>query len=228
MKKSVLVLSAALVASLGAGALYAASPASPPPAQAPAPMGDGSVTWDAFKAQADAVWARMDVNKDGRIDQADRDARMGQRFDAIDTNHDGMISRAEFLAQHRGPKGGRDQMAGPDGSTPPPAVDRGAGMDHMRMGHGGMGRGGKAMSLIWPVLRQAKRDNGGVLTRAAYDAAVKSAFDKADGNHDGKLTREEIRAASGQAGRPWGRQGMRHRDGERMGGAPVLQDSDGN
>jgi len=74
----------------------------------------------------------------------------------------------------------------------------------------------------------APGDGSGVLTRAAYDAAVKSAFDKADGNHDGKLTREEIRAASGQAGRPWGRQGMRHRDGERMGGAPVLQDSDGN
>jgi hypothetical protein len=61
---------------------------------------------------------------------------------------------------------------------------------------------------LGPVLHEALRDKDGAVTRAAYDAAVKAQFDKADTNHDGKLTREELRAAFGHGGHRWGPRGM--------------------
>jgi hypothetical protein len=158
-------------------------------------MGDGTITW-ARAAQADALWQRMDVNKDGRIDQADRDARLGQRFDAIDTNHDGMISRDEFVAHHRAMKPGtmhhgmppmadRDREALP----PPPPGEGGPRPDGPRP-HDHRGPPPMGLAGLGPVLHEALRDKDGAVTRAAYDAAVKAQFDKADTNHDGKLTRE--------------------------------------
>ncbi len=228
MKKSVLGLGGAFVALAGAGALYAAAasaPAEADPAAVPGrPMGDGGITWAQAQAQADALWQKMDVNKDGKIDQADRDARLAQRFDAIDTNHDGVISRAEFMAQHRLMKPGMPPMAGRDGDMPPPPPPPG-GMAPDGGHHGWHGMGmGMRIGGFGAVLHAALRDKDGAVTRAAYDAAVKSQFDRADTNHDGKLTREEIRAAFGREGHRWGGKGghggPRWRDGERMDGPP--------
>ncbi|KAJ8135407.1 hypothetical protein OY671_011380, partial [Metschnikowia pulcherrima] len=69
MKKIVSGISAAAFAS-GAGALYAAAPEGPA----------GDVTWAEAKAKADEMWAKLDVNKDGKLDQADRDAKVMQKF----------------------------------------------------------------------------------------------------------------------------------------------------
>ena len=79
---------------------------------------DGRVS----KAEADAEpkfaqrFAQMDANKDGYIDQADREAMARQQrdqwFDAADSNKDGSLSRAEFdAAQTR-------RMAGEHGRGP--------------------------------------------------------------------------------------------------------------
>ncbi|WP_179505597.1 MULTISPECIES: EF-hand domain-containing protein [unclassified Sphingomonas] len=224
MKKLVLGLSAAVVAVAGAGVLCAAAPAGPaadPARFAGGPNGDGTITWADAKAQADALWQRMDVNKDGKIDQADRDARLIERFDAIDANHDGVISRDEFLAHHRAMKPGHGPHAGPDGAMPPPPPP-GSDGPGSRDGRPGMPPRPAGMGLLGPVLHDALRDKDGAVTRAAYDAAVKSQFDKADTNHDGKLTRDEIRAAFGRNGGPHGahKGGPRGRDGERMDGPP--------
>lgn len=196
--------------------------------------GDGAVTWAEAKAHADALWARLDVNQDGKIDQADRDARELKRFDAIDTNHDGSISREEFLAHVRTMKPGMgqpgmgqpgmDRDRGPeadkDGPPPPPPGDGAdmpppppGGMEH-GMHHGmGRGMGGRPEHGFLPMFADGL-DKDGTITRAQYDAAVKSRFDKADTNHDGKLTRDEIRAAFPRPeGGPHGPQ--RDRDGER-------------
>ncbi len=67
-------------------------------------------------AEYQANFARLDVNKDGYIDQADRQARAEQRraewFAKADTNKDGKLSPAELEAarndghrDHRGPRG---------------------------------------------------------------------------------------------------------------------------
>jgi len=61
---------------------------------------DGTVNKQEFiaaaAAQAEKRFARMDINKDGVLDQKDRTAY----FDRLDGNHDGNISRDEFTAAH--------------------------------------------------------------------------------------------------------------------------------
>jgi|UPI000372191B Ca2+-binding EF-hand superfamily protein len=62
--------------------------------------GDGAVDKKEFIAaatkRAEKHFARMDINKDGVLDQKDHNAH----FDRLDTNHDGNISRDEFTAGH--------------------------------------------------------------------------------------------------------------------------------
>ena len=59
------------------------------------------------QARAGHLFDNLDLNHDGKLDQADRAVRMGEMFDRIDTNHDGTISRAEFAAA-------QDHMMHPD------------------------------------------------------------------------------------------------------------------
>ena len=188
MKKFTLAASAAALA-LAATALYAAVPA----AQAD---GDGVVTWAQAKAKADDMWSRLDVNKDGKLDQADRDAALLQKFDAIDTNHDGAISKDEFVAHHRA-------MMPQPGQMPMP------GMHHDDMGHDDMAKdgmggwhgrhGGMGHDMMGPMMGRMMADadtnKDGAISRGEYDAAVKAHFDKVDANHDGKITHDERRAA---------------------------------
>jgi len=182
--KSTVFAGVALLA--GAMPLLAAPVPAPAPAAAPQAMPD--VTFAMVKAQADTWWDKMDANHDGRIDAADRDARLLQRFDKWDTNHDGMISKDEFLAfvHAREAKWREHRAGGPEGPPPGPG-----GWDH----HGPGRREDRvvAMAIIMPALRQAHKD--GVITRAAFDAAVKARFDMLDANQDGMLTRAELRAA---------------------------------
>lgn len=73
-------------------------------------------------AEYQANFARLDVNKDGFIDQADRQARAEQRraewFAKADTDKDGKLSAAELeAARKEAPRGHR----GPRGPMPPQA-----------------------------------------------------------------------------------------------------------
>lgn len=73
-------------------------------------------------AEYQANFTRLDVNKDGYIDQADRQARAEQRraewFAKVDTDKDGKLSAAELEAARKdGPRGHR----GPRGPMPPQA-----------------------------------------------------------------------------------------------------------
>lgn len=165
----------ALFAGVAAAVLTAALPVLAAPAPQAAPDAPRVATFADVKAAADLVWNRMDVNHDGKIDAADRDARLSERFAELDTNHDGVISKDEFLAQnhareaqwHGHHPGGPDRL--------PPAAG-----------------GFVAMGIIAPALHNARQQ--GVITRAAFDAAVKARFDALDVNHDGTVTREELRA----------------------------------
>lgn len=212
IKKYALGLSAAAMM-LGAGALYAAAPAGKAPPMRADADGNGEVTWAEAKAKADAMWTRFDVNGDGKIDQADRDAKLVKKFDEIDANHDGTISRDEFAAHHRamkGPMGGQAMTPPPPGADGPLAGGPDGGMRHY--GKRGMRHHGGGDWMGGPMLMaMADANKDGSVSRAEFDAAVKAHFDKVDGNHDGKITREERRAAF-QSMRP------RARDGEPMAG----------
>jgi len=117
----------------------------------------------------------------------------GAMFDRLDTNHDGMISRAEFMAGKpevreqrvmimRGPDGG------PDAAMAPP-MDGHPGMKmEMHMRHmGGMEMGGMGMHLF----EMADANQDGRVSLAEAEATALAHFDKADVNHDGKIAPDE-------------------------------------
>lgn len=214
MKKTTLAASAA-VALTAATALYAAYPAFAEPGHDP--MGDATMTWADAKAKADAMWTKLDVNKDGVLNQADRDAKMGEMFDMIDTNHDGAISKAEFMEHHKkmmdGPgwKGGKARDGAPGMMPPPPP---GAGMG-MMMGPGA--------HRLHEMAEKADTNHDGTITRAEFDAAAKARFDAADTDHDGKLTPQERRTAwmaERKAHGGWRGHGMHRMGGGDMGDMP--------
>ncbi len=190
------------------GVACAQAPATPSPARERGP--ERTETRAEAQARAEEMFARLDVNKDGKLDRADRDARRQQMreamFDQLDTNNDGSISKAEFLAD-RGPEGDRGPR--PDGERmrdmpPPPEGANMAGpesdgpaRDHpeRRRGHGD--RHGDRHGMKGPMMGFGKADADGdrSITRAEFVAAALQRFDGMDGNKDGKVTPEERRAA---------------------------------
>lgn len=185
MKKTTLAATAAVLLTAST-ALYATYPAFAEPGRDP--MGDATITWADAKAKADAMWTRLDVNKDGVLNQADREAKMAEMFDMIDTNHDGSISKAEFMEHHKkmmdGPGWRGKGRDGTPGDMPPPPPGAGMGM---MMGPGA--------HMLHEMAEKADANHDGTITRAEFDAAAKARFDAADTNHDGKLTAAERRAA---------------------------------
>lgn len=158
------------------------------------PFGDKTVTKAEMQAHASEMFAKMDSNKDGKLDQADRAAHKAQMharmFDMIDANKDGNISRAEFDAAHQ-KMGGGDGMKGMRGQH-----------DGMGMGQG-MGKGAKMM------MRMADTNKDGAVSRDEFLASHAMMFDHADTNKDGKLTPEERKAHHAAMRQHMGKRGER-------------------
>ncbi len=153
---------------------------------------NGMLAWAEFKAHADEGFTKLDVNHDGVIDQTDRQAMRDQmrnrKFDGMDKNHDGNVSRQEFDAEH-----GHDGPPPPAGIAPDGDHHGGDRMDGPRgAGMAGGHRGGVGGMMM---LRGADTNHDGKITRAEYDASVKMHFDAMDTNHDGQLSKEERKAA---------------------------------
>lgn len=187
LKKLSLGLSA--VALTVGGIAVAQAPANPPKMERPKidADGDGTVTRAEAQAAATAMFAKMDVNKDGKLDKADREQSRQQmqerRFAKLDANGDGSISKAEFTAD-RGPQGG------PEGKGPPPPGGEGPGKDGrgMRGHHGGRGHGPHGGMM------DADANKDGAISQAEFMAAAMKRFNAEDTNHDGKVTKEERKA----------------------------------
>ena len=175
MKKTLIGL-----ALLATAAARAAMAQVPPPGDDP--MGGKTITKAEAAAKAAEMFAKMDTNNDGKLDQADRAAHRTQMFDRLDSNKDGTISRDEFAAAHSGKEGG---AKGPGGH---------------RMGMRGGQMGGAMM-----MLRMADANKDGVVTREEFMAAEARMFDMADANKDGKLTPEERKAHHAQMRQKMGR-----------------------
>ena len=193
MKKFALGLSLAAL-SIG-GVAYAAHH------DGPDADGDRTVTRAELQTHAAEIFAKMDVNKDGRIDQADRSAHeialRNEHFTKLDTNKDGSISRAEFDAAHSG---------GPDG---------GHGMGGMGMGGAMMGGSahGKGHRGGMKMMQMADANNDQAISREEFSAAHLKHFEMSDANKDGKVTPDERRAARAKM-----REQMRGKMGGAMGG----------
>jgi Ca2+-binding EF-hand superfamily protein len=207
----------------------------PPPGGAGGPPPMGRMMEPLKRADVSALvakhFAMLDLNKDGVIDdadkvamvakrRADRDAAMKARrdrmFAVLDANKDGQISRAEFDAPppmgERGPgERGPGGPGGPDGRGPGgPDGDR---PDHMRGpgpdgpgrdgpgGVGGRGGPGGFGMMGGRLLERADANHDGKVTLAEAQKAALAAFDKADVNHDGVIDRDEMVVAMRDHGR---------------------------
>jgi hypothetical protein len=151
---------------------------------------DGVVTREEVDALHQKMVSAMGVAGDWQKRFADHGVLMGDRgaiFDRLDTNHDGSISRQEFMA-------GQPQMRqqrvmilrnGPEGA---PGVPGEPGMEHMKMHLRGAGMdrgfGGHLFDM-------ADSNHDGRLTLQEAEAAALAHFDRADLNHDGRITPEE-------------------------------------
>lgn len=166
MKKLTLGLSLAALAAAGVGTAYAASG-----------QFGGSMTRAEAQAHAAQLFAKFDVNHDGKIDAADRVAREAARFDKLDTDHNGSLSRAEFMA-------GADHFGGREGG---------------RHGHGWKGH----HRDLGAMATMADTNHDGALTQAEFTAAALQRFGTMDTNHDGTVTREERQAARQAMHRDW-------------------------
>jgi hypothetical protein len=170
-------------------------------------MGDRVITRDEVAQHVRKLFARLDTNKDGFLTKDEVDAmhqkmmgmhgaterRSGEpgvhrpdraaMFDRLDANHDGSISRQEFMAAQ--PQLEHRVMIfrnGPDGRPGEPGMKM-----HMRgMGMGGMGG---------HMFEMADANHDGRVSLQEAEAAALAHFDRADLNHDGKLTPDERRQA---------------------------------
>ena len=201
MKKSTLAAGAAAVlAVLTAGAAMAQ--------QAPVRGNRGDADGDGRISRAEFVDARVsrltaiDANRDGSISAEERqsgiDTRRNQRasarFEALDKDGNGSVSREEFAAA-REMRGDRAERGGRHGM-------RQGGHRGGPRGHWGRGRGGHPGE--WGPQAEAR----GPLTIADVQTQLTTQFDRVDANRDGFITAEERIAA---------RQAMRGQRGERMG-----------
>ncbi|MDF3839374.1 EF-hand domain-containing protein [Cupriavidus basilensis] len=128
------------------------------------------------------MWFKMmDTNHDGVITKAEYDAL----FKRIDTNHDGKLDKAELAAF-------RKTM-----------------MEQRRA---------EMQARFEARFKAADKNGDGALTKEEVQAAMPRLakhFDELDTNHDGKLTMDEIRAGMMKM-----HEQRMHRDGQAMPGAP--------
>ena len=177
-----------------------------------------AITRDEALKHVRDLFARLDTNRDGFITKqevevlhnkmpgmeamhgefrkrfAEGHSPMPDRaamFDKLDTNHDGSISRAEFMAalpqlQERRVLITREGAA-PAGA---PGVPGETGM-MMRM----HGTGMHAMGFGGHLFEMADANHDGRVSLAEAEAAALAHFDRGDLNHDGKITPEERQQA---------------------------------
>ena len=170
----------------------------------PAPPAE--ITRAEAQNRAMAAFTQADVNKDGKLDRADfearREARRTAMFDRLDTDKNGQLSRAEFTATPRGPEGREGWGHGRrrDGEREP-----GRGPGH-HFGHRGPGGHGGPDGPGGPT-RFADGNKDGAVSQGEFVAAALQRFDSMDANKDGKVTAQERQAARDARRAQWGKQG---------------------
>ena len=146
--------------------------------------GNRIVTKAEAMAAADAYFAMLDANADGTLNEGDKGAMLAKRFATMDTDKNGAISQAEFIAAH--------EMHG----------KRRADRREKRMERSTMGkRHARAGGRDGRMDKMARADSNGdkAISQSEFRAAAEARFAKADTNKDGSITPEERRA--GRQGR---------------------------
>lgn len=161
---------------------------------------DGQLSAEERKAGADAARKAMAERKGGELQDfmpgARRGGGMGERMMArIDTNGDGMISKAENRAMVEARFARMD--ADKDGMVE-------AGEGRKGWGKRGEGRGGKAKGMRGgrgggAGMMMADTNKDGAISKAEFDAMSAQRFAKLDTNSDGKIDATEMQAQRDKA-----------------------------
>lgn len=157
---------------------------------------DGQLSAEERKAGAEAARAAMAEKKGGELQDFMPGARrggggMGERMLArVDTNGDGMISKAENRAMVEARFARMD--ADKDGTVE-------AGEGRKGWGKRGEGRGGKAKGMRGgrgggAGMMMADTNKDGAISKAEFDAQSAQRFAKLDTNKDGKIDATEMQA----------------------------------
>jgi Ca2+-binding EF-hand superfamily protein len=136
----------------------------------------------------DALFERLDKNKDGFLDKDEATDRLKERFDKLDTNKDGKISKEEFqqalkflMRQRKGDNApAKPSSAAPSDSKPaekkPTATDN-------------------AKKPALPSFDSLDKNVDGRLTREELKGtSLEDKFDEIDTNKDGKIDLKEFEA----------------------------------
>ena len=158
--------------------------------------GNGVLTRAEAQASATQMFAKMDANKDGKLDAADRTVQHAERqakmFASLDADGNGSISKAEWdqhsadRAEKRAERGEKRAAAGEAGEGKRDVM---RGHHGKRGGHHGMG--GRMMG-------KADTDGDKAISEAEFQTAALARFDAADANKDGQVTAEERKAQRGE------------------------------
>jgi len=151
------------------GSLAAATALVGAAAAAQAPERHAELTRVEAQDRAGRAFDRLDANKDGQLDQADRAARQRVRFDRLDSDSNGAISFEEFGAR-------RESAAGQRAERRAPMAPR---------------RGPMTLG------RRANLDADETISREEFTSRALARFDRADSDGNGTLTAEERRATRG-------------------------------
>ena len=153
--------------------------------------GDGTLTRTEAQAHATQMFAKMDFNKDGKVDAADRTAKRAEmqakKFASLDADGNGSISQAEWTNQgaKRAERAERRAAVGEMSEGKRHAM-RGPGK---RGGHRGMHGG---------MMGKADTNGDKAVSQAEFQTAALARFDAADANKDGQVTAEERKAQRGE------------------------------
>jgi hypothetical protein len=215
------LLGGALAAVVAGSAAFAqAAPAPGQPARARAVQTEARTD---VPAHVGKMFARLDTNHDGFITKAELDAvdaqraqkaaQRAQRFDPdkifarMDANHDGKITAAEEQAAHNAraqAKGGQPAKAqatalsglfaradtNKDGAVTRAEFDATGAQLKARLEQAGLHRGG-----LGKMFETDDVNKDGKVSVAEVQSVALQHFDRADLNHDGKLTPDERKQA---------------------------------
>lgn len=164
---------------------------------------DGQLSAEERKAGAEAARAAMAEKKGGELQDFVPGARrggggMGERMMArVDTNGDGLISKAENRAMVEARFARMD--ADKDGT-----VEAGEGRKSMGKGKGKWKRSGEGRGPGGPggpamAMKKADTNGDGAISKAEFDAMSAQRFAKLDTNKDGKIDATEMQAQRDKA-----------------------------
>lgn len=166
---------------VAAGALSAAAQTAPTgPQGTPAP--DGHMMMMMMHHHL----AEMDKNHDGYITRDEFLARPAELFARFDTNGDGRLSREELAAAHREHKACKQQGPGDAAARDVPCGAMGA--------MHGMGGHGEHMAMMRRHMDRLDTDHDGRISFAELEAPLRRHFEMMDKNKDGFIEKDELPA----------------------------------